>query len=153
MRRFFPPLALALAVLAGCGPAAPVACHPAHGQIFYDGKPAAGVRVYLMPTSAPMPPAVPTNPSAVTDADGRFDLSTRGNKDGAAEGGYQIVLSWPDPSAGREEDESDRLMGWYDAAHSRLSAHIKAGTNELPAIRLPAVTQPPRPSEGVPGRN
>src|SRR5258707_15875435 len=79
-------LALALSALAGCGATGPVRCHPVSGQVTYDGKPAAGVRVYLMPTSAPMVPVIPANPHAVTGADGRFKVSTYADGDGAPEG-------------------------------------------------------------------
>src|SRR6478736_1752146 len=78
--------------LAGCGATGPVRCHPVSGQVTYDGKPAAGVRVYLMPTSAPMVPVIPANPHAVTGPDGRFKLSTYADGDGAPEGGYQVVM-------------------------------------------------------------
>src|SRR4051794_35168375 len=146
-------LALALSLLTGCGATGPIRCHPVSGQVTYDGKPAAGVRVYLMPTSAPMVPVIPANPHAVTGPDGRFKVSTYADGDGAPEGGYQVVMIWPAESAGREEDEVDRFMGWYDAAHSKLTAQVKEGSNELPAIRVPAISRPPQASQGVPGRN
>src|SRR5215212_9236098 len=112
--------ALALAVLAGCGSrGGPVRCHPVSGQVTYDGQPASGVKVYLIPTSAPVVPQIPANPRAVTAPDGRFSVTTYQEGDGAPEGGYQVVLVWtkPDPSS-REEDDADRFLGWYDAAHS-----------------------------------
>src|SRR5438046_1248625 len=124
LARALPALAL-LVLTAGCGSARPIRCHPVTGQVIYDGKPAAGVRVYLMPTSAPMVPQIPSNPHAVTGSDGRFSVGTYGDADGAPEGGYQIVLYWPKgPEGGSESsegDESDQLLGWYDAAHSKLS--------------------------------
>jgi hypothetical protein len=145
--------ALALLAPAGCGAPGPVRCHPVRGRVFYDGKPAAGVQVYLMPTSAPMVPQIPVNPHGVTGPDGRFRLGTYGEGDGAPEGGYQVVLFWPPESTGREEDEVDRLMGWYDAKRSKETAQIKEGDNELPPIRIRAISKPPQASEGVPGRN
>jgi hypothetical protein len=147
---------LTLVALAGCGSGnGPVPCHPVSGQVTYDGQPAAGVKVYLMPTSAPIVPQIPANPRAVTGADGRFNISTYREGDGAPEGGYQVILYWPPPPSEdrREEDEVDRLLGWYDPAHTTLTVHVKEGTNEMPVIRIPARTQPPRPAEGIPGRN
>jgi hypothetical protein len=143
---------LVLPAMVGCGAETPVQSHPVSGQVFYAGKPAAGVRVYFVPVSAPMMPDIPSNPRAVTDSEGRFKLSTFGNGDGAPEGGYQVVLLWLD-EASNEEATPDRLLGWYDASRSMLSATIKAGNNELPAYKLPAVTGPPGQSEGIPGRN
>ena len=68
-------------------------------------------------------------------------------------GGYQVVMIWTAESAGREEDEVDRFMGWYDAAHSKLTAQVKGGSNELPVVQVPAIRRPPQASQGVPGRN
>jgi hypothetical protein len=147
--------AIALTALAGCDDqAGKVPTHPVHGQIMYDGKPAAGVRVFLLPTSAPAPPEVPNNPHGVTGPDGRFSLSTYGDGDGAAEGGYQVVLFWPhEAKEDEEESDEDRLFGWYTAAHSKLAIEVKPGDNQLPLFNLPYRKGPPPKSEGVPGRN
>jgi hypothetical protein len=93
------------------------------------------------------------NPRGVTGPDGRFVLTTYADGDGAAAGGYQVILLWPPSAKGGEESETDRLLGWYDAAHSKLTAQVKAGENRLPPFELPAVSGPPARSEGVPGRN
>src|SRR5262245_6060186 len=117
-------------LLAGCGTSGPVACHPVSGQITYDGRPAVGVRGYLMPTSAPIVPQIPANPHAVTEADGRFKVGTYGSEDGAPEGGYQVVLHWPPQDGGHEESDTDRLLGWFAPTHTKLTAHVKAGENQ-----------------------
>ena len=135
----------------GTPPAVPV--HPVSGSVSYDGQPAAGVQVFLVPTSAPTVPTVPNNPYGVTGADGKFTLTTYTAGDGAAEGGYQIVLRWPEAVAESEESTKDRLLGWYTAAHTTFSAHIKPGANALPPLNLPARTKPPEAAQGVPGRN
>jgi hypothetical protein len=153
MRTLCPLLpALALAAAAGCGRGdSPVAVHPVSGQVRYAGEPAAGVQVFFYPTSAPTVPDIPMNPRAVTGPDGRFTLTTYADGDGAAAGGYQVILLWP-PAKGGESD-TDRLLGWYDVAHSKLTAQVQAGENKLPPFELPAVNGPPARSEGVPGRN
>ena len=153
--RLLPALTVA-AVALGCGKAnGPVPVHPVSGQVIYDGKPAAGVRVFFFPTSAPPVPEIPTNPHGVTGTDGRFTLTTYAAGDGAAEGGYQVILLWPqgDPEEEEGASDSDRLFGWYDAVHSKLTAQVKPGENVLPPFKLPAVSGPPPQSEGVPGRN
>ena len=149
-------LAVAVAVgAAGCGSGGPaVTVHPVNGQVLYAGKPAKGVRVFFMPTSAPGVPDIPANPRGVTDAEGRFKLTTFTPEDGAAEGGYQVLLFWPPEVKDHEEEaNTDRLMGWYDAAHSKLTAQLKAGSNSVPPFNLPALSNPPSASEGIPGRN
>jgi hypothetical protein len=147
--------AAALAALAGCdsGPGK-VAVYPVRGQVLYDGKPAAGVQVYFFPTSAPGVPDIPANPHGVTGTDGRFTLTTFTDGDGAAPGGYQVVLYWPAEMADDEEaSRQDRLLEWYSARHTKLAADVKAGDNDLPPISLPVRKGPPGKSEGVPGRN
>lgn len=144
---------LAACLVVGCGARGPVPTYPTSGQVLYAGKPAVGVKVYLLPTSAPMVPQIPQNPHGVTGSDGRFTLSTYGDGDGAAEGGYQVVLLWPTVSEDSEESDFDRFLGWHDAVHSKLTAQITSGDNLLPPFNLPAVTRPPDAAEGVPGRN
>jgi hypothetical protein len=147
-------LAIALFAAAGCGKPDRVRVYPVHGQILYDGKPAAGVQVFLFPTAAPGVPDIPMNPRGETGPDGYFTLTTYSEGDGAAEGGYQLVLYWPEATDEREEDGKDRLLGWYTMAHSKISVQIKPTTNELPPIKLPVVKFPPAQSgEGIPGRN
>ena len=107
--------------------------------------------MFLMPTSATMIPQIPANPSGITDAQGMFKLSTYHPEDGAPAGGYQVVLSWPEKDAG--ENDTDRLLGWYGAVHSTLTAQIAEGPNQLAPIRIPAVTKPPEAVQGIPGRN
>jgi 5-hydroxyisourate hydrolase-like protein (transthyretin family) len=148
------------ALLAGCSSSSkdgPLVVHPVTGKVNYDGKPAEGVEVTLIPTDAPMVPRIPRNPRGVTGPDGRFSISTFAEGDGAAEGGYQVVLSWP-PAKGtssesEEAQDADRLLGWYDAMHSTLSVRVKSGTNEIPTINAVRQSQPPPPSPGIPGRN
>jgi hypothetical protein len=140
---------------AGCGKEKePIVTHPVSGRVLYAGKAAEGVKVYFYPTSAPMVPDIPANPHGVTDRDGRFTLTTFTPGDGAPEGGYQVVLLWP-PAASEEGEEvtGDRLLGWYSAVHSTLTAQVKGGDNTFPPFHLRTVTRPPEVSQGVPGRN
>src|SRR5262245_2337720 len=146
---------VALVSFIGCdAQPAKVPTYSVYGQSLYDGKAAAGVRVFLLPTSAPAPPDVPMNPHGVTGSDGRFTLSTFGEGDGAAEGAYQIILFWPaETKEGEEESREDRLFGWYTAVQSKMTFEVKPGNNPVPTINLPFRKGPPPKSEGVPGRN
>lgn len=152
-------LVLAAAVLAlpaGCGKdGGKVTVAPVSGRILHGGKPAAGVQVYFLPTSAPTVPEIPGNPHGVTGADGRFTLTTYADGDGAAEGGYQVALFWPnEPQEGEEESTEDRLLGWYTAARSRIAVNVPAGGTNFPDWDLPVMKQPPsEEGTGVPGRN
>ena len=142
--------------LCGCSKEKPpLVKQPASGQVMYNGAPAAGVRVYLLPTSAPMVPEIPNNPHGLTGPDGRFTVGTFSDNDGAGEGGYQVVLLWPAESKAEshEESDDDRLNEWYTATNSQLSCQIKAGKNEIPTFNLPLRTGKPPVSNGIPGRN
>jgi hypothetical protein len=155
MRQAFVALALVAVFVSGCGRPARVPVFPVHGQVLYDGKPAAGVQVFLFPTAAPGVPDIPMNPRGVTGADGRFTIGTYADDDGAAVGSYQVVLCWPEETTDEHaESTEDRLKGWYTVARSRLTANVASGGIELQPIRLPAVKGPPPISGGgIPGRN
>jgi len=145
--------AIMLLTAAGCGKSNASATHPVSGEVIYDGKPAAGVQVFFMPLSGGVKSASGSNPYAVTGPDGRFTLTTIVDGDGAPEGSYQVVLLWPEQSPEEVESPPDRLFGWYDARHTKLTATVTAGPNALPPFKLKAVNGPPPVSEGVPGRN
>jgi len=144
-----------LLLAGGCSKTDKIAVHPVSGRITYDGKPAVGVQVYLLPISAPSVPDVPANPHGVTGTDGRFTLSTFADGDGAAEGGYQVVLFWPlEPGEEEEQSKEDRLLGWYTGANSRISVNVPSGGIDFPVWELPVIKYPPRVGGvGVPGRN
>ncbi|MBP3956808.1 hypothetical protein J8F10_16160 [Gemmata sp. G18] len=165
MRRLVALVSLSAALASGCAGEStndgPVTAHPVTGRVIYDGKPAAGVSVILLPSDAPMVPRIPHNPNGVTKDDGTFTITTFSEGDGAAEGGYQVLLTWPyDPAElaakGETSDEAkdmDRLMGWYDAAHTPVSVRVKPGANEIPTINIPKITRPAGAVQGIPGRN
>ncbi|MFZ9792224.1 MAG: hypothetical protein ACO3GX_10210 [Gemmataceae bacterium] len=122
------------------------------GQVNYDGKPAENVQVYLFPLAAPTMPDIPSNPRAISGKDGRFEISTYEEKDGAPAGKYQILMIWPDEKP-NEEEKKDRFMGWYGPAYSQLEVMVKEGENTLPAIQVPLITRAPDQVNGIPGRN
>jgi hypothetical protein len=149
-------LPLVALVITGCGPTDPpkaVGPQPVSGQVVYDGKPAAGVNVYLFPTDAPTPPAIPRNPTGVTGEDGRFVIGTFGKDDGASPGDYMVLLDWPQSSKTDEEMSTDKLLGWYDAKHTTFTLKVKEGGMTIPPYKLPPHTTPPPEVAGIPGRN
>ena len=151
--------ALALLVVVGCaqpdGPVWNLNPHPVKGRVLYDGKPAEGVLVGLIPIDAPMPPAIPANPTAITGPDGAFTIGTIQPGDGACVGRYQIVLNWmvSKEDESDEENKIDKLLGWYDAAHSPLNLTVIEGENSVPEIKIPPRTILPEQMPGIPGRN
>jgi 5-hydroxyisourate hydrolase-like protein (transthyretin family) len=152
MRSIASTLLVACALAAtGCRQDGAIVVQPVEGQVNYDGKPAEGVQVFLFPIEAPSMPQIPANPSGITRADGRFSITTFKDGDGAAQGKYLVTLHWPDGKS--EEESSDRLLGWYDAAHTKLNVTIKEGANALPTFEIARISGPPPVTEGIPGRN
>lgn len=149
--------------LAGCGESGapstgPVDVVPVTGQVIYDGAPAVGIRVTLVPIDAPSPPQIPQYAHGITDAQGRFKLTTYVADDGVPEGGYQVVLNGTKSNnvdnVGQEEsDDADLFKGWFDAMHSNLNVRIVKGQSEIPAIKIPKITKAAGLSQGIPGRN
>jgi hypothetical protein len=141
--------------VAGCGPGIPERpqVFPVEGEVYYDGKPAEGVQVFLFPKSAVMPPVIPQNPYGTTDALGKFKITTFEVADGAAEGSYQVLLTWPQKTEGSLEETEDKLFNWYDLVNSKLTARIKTERTVLPRFDLPVKKAPPKESDGIPGRN
>jgi hypothetical protein len=52
-----------------------------------------------------------------------------------------------------EENKIDKLLGWYDAAHSTLNLTVVEGENTVPEIKIPPRTILPEQMPGIPGRN
>jgi hypothetical protein len=124
-------------MLASCGPrSGRVPVYPARGQVYFQGKPAshAFVALHSLGRSDPAAP----HPTAYTDAEGRFVLSTYASQDGAPEGEYAVTIVWWAPSAvkDRQEGDDDALLNrlpprYGDPRTSGLGARITHETNEL----------------------
>ena len=72
--------------------------------------------------------------TAVTDQDGRFELSTSGDKDGAIEGTYRVTFSW---LSSKDLDAYDMLSGAYsDPAQTKFTAVIPMAGAELPPFEV-----------------
>jgi hypothetical protein len=103
---------------------------PVRGEVLVDNKPAVGAFIFFVPLneSADQPDS---RPRAQVGADGKFQLSMYGDKDGAPAGEYVVTVLW------EGDGGFDKLKGQYrDAAKSRLRATVKEGDNELPPFRL-----------------
>ena len=92
------PLFLTLAVVIGCTrPEYPNATYPVSGRVqTTDGEPAGYVRVTLH-SSKLVSDGDPFRPSAMTDDDGNFRLTTYETDDGAPQGNYAVTFRWAKP--------------------------------------------------------
>ena len=134
-------VALLLAALVGCqrGPER-VPVYPVSGEVFYQGRPAAGALVIFHPRDTAVGEKLPMKPCATVGADGTFRLSTYDSGDGAPAGEYAVTVLWTTTrrEEGAEGEEvADRLGGRYaNPEASRLTATVQAGDNVLKRFDL-----------------
>lgn len=153
LTKFKPPtgrIRVVLSLLAGlsisCSSSEPLKpVHPASGQVYVDGKPAAGALVVFHPLDDPVPNAL--NPRAFVQADGTFTLSTHNVDDGAPLGQYAVTVHWhkakPNPVDETGGPGVSLLPARYaDPKRSNLKAQIVNGPNQLPAFRLNKSSRP-----------
>lgn len=122
--------ALVLVIVAGCGGSGTVPTIPVTGTVTHNGQPLDGVSVGFLPASGR--PA-----SAITDAQGKFTLSTFANGDGAVAGPHKVVISEsasePEPMPGTPEAENwkprkSRVAAKYtNAEKTPLTANVEDG--------------------------
>ncbi len=111
-------LTLLLGFPAGCGkppadaPSVPI--HPVSGIVTLDGKPIEGARLALISLQGQQPGDI--TPNGISDAEGKFQISTYSVADGAPDGAYAITVSWPEiRNAGSSEPDygKERLPKRY----------------------------------------
>jgi hypothetical protein len=114
------------------------------GQLFVKGRPAEGASVLLQPKQTAMNPNEWSSgfPRARVAADGKFEIETYEQKDGAPAGEYFVLLSWevPNPPDPRKDDPgvTDKLGGRYRVPTAATPvAKVEDRPTELPPIRLP----------------
>jgi hypothetical protein len=113
--------------------------YPVRGQLFADGKPAAGAYALFHPASDADPHA--TRPHGQVDQDGTFVLSTYGANDGAPVGDYIVTLEWRKTVPGHGPRGPSLLPAEYGTPkESPLRASVKAESNNLPPFE--ATTRP-----------
>lgn len=129
---------LLLIVLAGCGPSGPPrpAVHPVRGEVYVNGKPAAGAVVELR--AADDAERDQFRPHGICGPDGSFRLTTFRSNDGAPVGDYALTVTWPlPPRPGTDEDGPDRFTGRHaDPRRPPQRVAVTAGTNDLGRIDL-----------------
>jgi hypothetical protein len=121
------------------GPAKKV-CYPVKGQLLVQGKPAEGALLIFQPKENANPAEWTAGyPHAMTGAEGKFEVGTYADNDGAPAGDYVVLASWSTPNPQNEEASGpDKLGGRYaDPATSKLTAKVEAKPTELPPINLP----------------
>lgn len=111
---------------------------PVTGQIFVDGKPAANLKVDLHDEKG-FDKDQPTQSTGMTDADGKFAISTYENGDGAPEGDYALTFMWGDINMlSMQYGGPDKLNNRYN--DPKESAHkirvVKGTPTDLGKVEL-----------------
>jgi hypothetical protein len=115
---------------------------PVRGSVTFAGLPAPGVLVVLYPADGSPAAKAGVKPSATTDADGTFVLSTYGQNDGAVPGEYAVTIQWFQSAAKNARKgpgmvpgfapRVDHFKGRYkDPATSPWHVEITEGENVL----------------------
>lgn len=131
-------LALVLVSLLGCSNDTGPKCYPVSGIVLLDGKPLAEAEVVFHPP-ADLERKFP-KPTAQSDVEGRFRLTTQQPFDGAPAGEYMLTVELREPRLAGEEmvrDGANLLPPRYASpTESGLRFTVTAGTNEVPTIEL-----------------
>jgi hypothetical protein len=121
-------------VASGCGRRSDgrLKSYPVHGRVTVDGKPTAGIYVFLNPAQQPTTHGI--FPNAITNGEGEFWVSTYDAEDGAPLGDYVVTAKWPKGEGLQVHSESpDRLKGRYaDPAKSAFRITVKEAKRTKP---------------------
>jgi hypothetical protein len=124
----------AMALLAGC--AKSDARYPVYGQVLSGDKPVAEAMIVFHPQFE-TPPGQP-KPLGITDAEGKFQLTTLQANDGASPGDYRITVELRQERPSGEEitrDGPNLLPGKYARSETTpLQFTVTSGRNEMPAL-------------------
>ncbi len=141
------PLVILFGTLASAGCETPqgperLATVPVRGVVTVNGLPAPKLTVSFRAVEAPSGETAiyAANPSALTDADGTFALSTYQEGDGVAPGTYAVTLEWLTYDALRNSyGKPDRLKGRYaDPKTTEFKVEVSGDEEalELPPFAL-----------------
>ncbi|MFO0865039.1 MAG: hypothetical protein U0744_10370 [Gemmataceae bacterium] len=107
--------------------------YPVSGEVFYEGKPAAGAAVIFHPIEAGKESQ---RARGRVEKDGTFRLSTRVANDGASAGNYIVTVEWKKTDDHPEQGISLLADRYADPKTSGLTAIVKEEENRLPPFKL-----------------
>ncbi|MDR3619547.1 MAG: hypothetical protein P4L85_09370 [Paludisphaera borealis] len=141
-------LACASASITGCGAdESGPRKYPVRGTVEVNGAPASKV-VVTFNNANPAAPGNSAHPVARADDQGRFELSTDADKDGAVEGSYSVTFFWPSDEGTFPKDRLDGMFSKPEA--SKIKVDVKSEENALEPFRLtiPAKRLKPASTDG-----
>ena len=109
--------------------------YPARGQVFFEGKPAAGAIIRFQSIATEDHPW--TKPSGDVDDSGDFVVSTYRSNDGLPAGEYKVAIVWlPKGYIGPVEKGNKLPARYADPATSGLTVEVKESDNVFPSFQL-----------------
>lgn len=125
------PVLLLFLFLTGCSSSGGSAtCYPLKGTVLYQKQPLEEAQITLHPVSGTITPL----PTAITNKDGSFVVTTWSADDGAPEGDYTVTVTWKQlVLQGEEKTRSGKnlLPAIYsDPKRTPLKCKIQAGENQ-----------------------
>ncbi|WP_422929840.1 hypothetical protein [Singulisphaera sp. PoT] len=138
---------IALLSVAGCGEESDgLEKYPVRGSVLVNGKPAEMMAVTFHNSDANAPGNA-SRPVAVTDAEGRFTLSTNADKDGAIPGEYLVTFFW---SSENGPSAYDRLGGRFqNPKASTFKVQVGRKENDLEPFKLDVDSKAPKPARKI----
>lgn len=150
LRNNFPLLLPCL--LIGCGGEAGPQKYQVSGSVLVNNQPAELVRVQFLHKDETVPGNL-RMPAGMTDASGKFRLSTDGDGDGAVVGDYKVVFEW---MSANDLGAYDKFGGKFAQPKSTtFEVQVEAKSNQLPPFELTIpesaiVSKPPRGNPQIP---
>jgi hypothetical protein len=129
--------AVVLFAAAGCGKTDRLPVHPTAGQLSWRGKPLENALIVLHPMSATDPRVLPAR--GQTDANGKFQVTTYEQSDGAVAGEYRVTVECYKPiktASGLEPGPNVLPKKFSQAATSTIVVRVAEGANTLEPIVL-----------------
>jgi hypothetical protein len=109
--------------------------YPVRGQVFFEGKPAAGAAIRFQAVGVEEHPW--TKPSAEVDDNGDFTVTTYRKDDGMPAGKYEVAIIWlPKGYVGPIEKGNKLPARYADPATSGLTVEVQNSENVLPSFHL-----------------
>jgi hypothetical protein len=128
------PVAVLLTLMGGCQSRFKPT-YPARGQVFYEGKPAAGAKVMLFSLDDPKDPIL--RPMAEVDDQGSFNLNSYVQGDGAPAGAYAVTVIWVPKGFHGDIQKANKLPARYSEPDtSELKITIEKKDNVLEPFHL-----------------
>lgn len=109
--------------------------YPITGQVFFEGKPAAGAKVMLFSLDDPKDPIL--RPMGVVEEDGSFTLNSYRAGDGVPAGEYAVTIVWlPKGYVGPIEKANKLPARYSEPETSDLRVKLERKANVLEPFHL-----------------